>query len=89
LLAKAKQKSSIKCGEYKLDLASLMILTKGQSWYNSLGYKQENYKYEENIWTEIREMKFNNLDFSLLTYESVKKGKKGWFYLVCEPANRR
>jgi hypothetical protein len=34
-----------KCG-VELDLAIIKILTKGQSWYNSLGYYSDNYKDE-------------------------------------------
>jgi hypothetical protein len=34
------------CG-YSVDLAKLKILTKGESWYNSLGYKSENYDNEK------------------------------------------
>jgi hypothetical protein len=79
LQATAKQKSSIKCGEFDFDLASLLILTKGQSWYNSLGYKQENYNSENNEWLILREMSFNKLDFTSLTYSSIKKGRKSWF----------
>ena len=32
--------------DYKVSLSRLKILTKGQSWYNSKGYKSENYETE-------------------------------------------
>ena len=32
----------------KVNLAKLKIITKGQSWYNSMGYYQDNYEEEKN-----------------------------------------
>lgn len=55
-----------------LDFASLHILAKGQSWYNSLGYKQENYNQECENWNLIRNEYFLDLDFNQLTYISTK-----------------
>ena len=48
------------CGKY-FDLANIKILTKGQSWYNSLGYKSVNYAEElENNRTLIQKS-FNEI----------------------------
>ena len=40
------------CG-YKINLAIIKILTKGESWYNSLGYVSDNYEMEK---TKIKKL---------------------------------
>jgi hypothetical protein len=42
-----KDESTIYINEYGINLAFLKILTKGQSWYNSLGYFSSNYENEK------------------------------------------
>ena len=52
--------SSISNNGYNISLAYLLIFTKGRSWYNSLGYINDDNNYEE--WNEVRHKKyhFNN-----------------------------
>ena len=42
-------------------LYTLKILTKGESWYNSLGYYQENYSEEKEEWLLIRNKTFEEI----------------------------
>ena len=73
--------SPIKFGEYRLDFAVLQILTKGESWYNSLGYYQENYNDEKNEWDLIRNIALEDIfDLAIkLDYATYKTKNKGWF----------
>jgi len=74
-----EDQSSILCGEFMLDLATIYIFSKGQSWYNSLGYKQENYLEESRNWEIIRNCMFNNLKFNEIDFELIQLKNKGWF----------
>jgi len=46
---------------YEIDLAFISILAKGESWYNSVGYKQINYDEESLKWDQLRSKKFNDV----------------------------
>lgn len=48
--------SQIELGDYGFDLATLKIITKGESWYNSLGYVSDNYEIEKSYNSVIREL---------------------------------
>lgn len=60
--------SSIEKCNYMIDLALLKILTKGQSWYNSLGYKSDGYDSEV-----ANNSKFMNMDCKTFFDEVFKK----------------
>lgn len=51
------QSELIKC-DYTIKLATIKILTKGESWYNSLGYISDNYEIERAENKKIIEMKY-------------------------------
>uniref|UniRef100_A0A6C0E9W4 Uncharacterized protein n=1 Tax=viral metagenome TaxID=1070528 RepID=A0A6C0E9W4_9ZZZZ len=58
--------SDIKIYDSNIDLAILKILTKGESWYNSLGFFSSNYKNEKDYNEKnIRNIPINNV-FDLL-----------------------
>lgn len=73
--------SSITFGEYSLDFGVLSILTKGQSWYNSKGYYQENFNEEKKKWNLIRNSTIEQMFDYIMTidYETYKSKYKGWF----------
>ncbi len=66
-----------KC-DYYINLAIIKILTKGESWYNSLGYVSDNYETEKTKNKEILEMKYEDfVDFVDKVYEfDLEKIKK-------------
>lgn len=45
----------------EIDLAILNILYRGESWYNSLGYRQFNYNQNHTNWNIIRQKTFQNV----------------------------
>lgn len=60
---------------YKFSLSTLQILSKAESWYTSLGYKNETYSVEKNRWEYFNKMTFR--EFSLIqsynfTYNNFK-----------------
>ena len=66
--------------DFNLNLGIMYILTNGMSWYNKLGFKQENYKEESNNWNIIRYNTFNELDFTNIRFEdwNLFRGKN-WY----------
>lgn len=64
--------------EYRIDLATLLILSKGQSWYNSLDYKQENFSNEYNTWQQIRYLTFIDLNFDDINFNIITENKN-WY----------
>lgn len=74
--------SSVNFGDYKFDLATLSIITKGRSWYNSLGYYSNNHSIEQQEWEIIRESKLDDLFNYILTidYEKYISKNKGWYH---------
>lgn len=55
---------------FKVDLAALNILATGKSWYNRLGFRQDN--YEDNIerWRLIRDLTFRDLYNEIVNLDS-------------------
>ncbi len=53
------QSEIIKC-DHTINLAIIKILTKGESWYNSLGYVSNNYEIEKAENQKIIEMKYTD-----------------------------
>lgn len=47
--------------DFRVDLASLSILATGESWYNRLGFRQENYNKDIVRWNDIRNKTFIEL----------------------------
>lgn len=73
--------SSVNFGDVKLNFGVLNIIVKGNSWYNSLGYFQDNYQYEKSIWDTVRKFTLGKL-FEYMTYVSYSEYKtknKGWY----------
>lgn len=72
--------SSFKFDEYNIDLGTLCILAKGESWYNSLGYYQEKFNEEKIEWNIIRDQTvLYTLENLKVSYEFYKTKNKGWF----------
>lgn len=76
-----EDQSSVKFGNYDLDLATLLILTKGKSWYNSMGYFQSNFENEKREWELIRKRSLEDVFTYILTleYDLIDSKNKGWF----------
>lgn len=76
-----EDQSSVTYGAYRLDLASLSILTKGRSWYNSMGYYSENHGFESQEWEVIRRSRIADIlvHLSTITYDEYISKNKGWF----------
>ncbi len=58
--------STISWKDIEIDLATIKILSNGQSWYNSLGYYSENHREESRKWNCIRNLTFLDVKDSLL-----------------------
>lgn len=76
-----EDQSSVSYGDYRLDLAALSILTKGRSWYNSMGYYSENHEFESQEWEVIRKSRICDIfeHLSTITYDDYIFKNKGWF----------
>lgn len=57
---------SVQDCQYDLDLAGLTIVATGRSWYNKLGFKQNDYDSQVLVWENIRKLTLRNLTNALL-----------------------
>lgn len=62
--------------DYNINLAMIKILTKGESWYNSLGYVSDNYEIEKTKNKEIIEMKYEEFVDRVYYGLNLEKFKK-------------
>jgi len=67
---KLDDQSSVPWNKLKINFAMITILSKGQSWYNSLGYYQEHYIEESNNWNILRHKNIKDCfeDLNLISY---------------------
>ncbi len=71
--------SEFNWGNIKISLFLMKILTKGQSWYNSLGYFSGNHIKESKEWNRIRNLTFLDIKKSLLTLTYPEYEEKSIF----------
>jgi len=76
-----EDQSNIEFQGYNINLGLLSILSKGDSWYNSLGYKQTNYKKEKLKWNSLRKNSIRDLygDILKISLIQYKNSNKGYF----------
>lgn len=64
--------SAIVIRGYKFDLATIKILSDGESWYNSFGFYSKKYEDELQKWNEIRTWKLEDILDAFKTMETEK-----------------
>jgi hypothetical protein len=73
----------------QISLSTIKILTKGESWYNSLGYKSTHYEYEVNHNNKIINMPYSEFKKKLLTlYIEQLKNKNSQKILKLKQSDR-
>lgn len=65
--------------DIKMNLAGMTILSSGNSWYNRLGFEQDNFQTESKQWSDIRKMSLEDIKGSFLKLKEGDIDNKGYF----------